>query len=68
MPLQTVLGQRSSSGLEARTLGFLSSADMDLGVPMEFQQDTQASSRVETFKSTFLSSCKSIVRLPFEFP
>ena len=38
IPLQSVLGPRSSTGVEARTSGFLSSADMDLGVPMEFQQ------------------------------
>ena len=36
IPLKSVLGPRSSSGAEARTSGFLSSADMDLGVPMEF--------------------------------
>ena len=43
-----VLGPRSSSGVEAGTSGFLSSADMDLGVPLEFQQGSQASSLVET--------------------
>ena len=32
----------------------LSRADMDLGVPMEFQQGSQASSCVEAYKSTFL--------------
>ena len=41
-----------------------SSADMDLGVPMQFQQGSQALSHVETCKSTFLSRCKSSVRLP----
>ena len=39
---------------------------MDLRVPMEFQQGSQASSHVETFKSAFLSSCQSSVRLPVE--
>ena len=39
---------------------------MDLGVPMELQQESQASYRVETYKSAFLSSCQSSVRLPFE--
>ena len=37
---------------------------MDLGVPMEFQQGSQAWSHVETCKSAFFSSCNSIVRLP----
>ena len=42
-------GPRSSSGVEARTSGFLSSADMDLGVPpMELKQGSQALSHVET--------------------
>ena len=57
-------GPRSSSGVEARTSGFLSSVDLDLGVPMEFKQGSQATSRVETCKSTFLSSCNSSVRIP----
>ena len=34
IPVQSVLGPRSSFGAEAATLGFLSSADMDLRVPM----------------------------------
>ena len=46
IPLQLLLGPRSSSGDETGTSGFLSSAEMDLGVPMEFQQVSQASSRV----------------------
>ena len=45
---------------------FLSSADMELGIPMEFQQGSQASSHVETCESTFLSSYNSSVRLPVE--
>ena len=36
LPLQSVLGHRSSSGVEAGTSGFLLRADMDLGLPMEF--------------------------------
>ena len=64
--LQSVPDPRSSSGDEDRTSGFHSSADMDLGVPMEFQQGSQASSHMETCKSAFLSSCNSSVRLPVE--
>ena len=50
--------------IEARTPRFLSSANMDLGVPLEFPQGSQASSRVETCKSILLSSWKSNFRLP----
>ena len=51
--------------LELRTEPhFLTSADMDLGVPMEFSQGSKASSCVETCKSAFLSSCNSSIRLP----
>ena len=64
--LQSVLSPSSSSGAEARTSGFHSSADMDFGVPMEFQKGSQASSLVETCKSAFLSSCNSSVWLPIE--
>ena len=49
IPLLSVPGPRSSSGVAAGTLGFLSSADMDLGVPpMELKQGSQALSHVET--------------------
>ena len=43
-----------------------SSADMDLGVPMQFQQGSQASSHLETWNSTFLSRCKRGVRHPVD--
>ena len=42
---------RSSSGVETGTLGFLSRADMDLGVPLWCAQWNQASSCVEPCKS-----------------
>ena len=64
IPLQSVPGPGSSSGAEATASGFLFSADMDVGVPMEFPQGSQALSHVETWKSTFLSMRKSSVRLP----
>ena len=38
IPLQSLLGPRFSSGVEVRTSGFLTSANMDLGIPMEFQR------------------------------
>ena len=45
---------------------FLSNADMDLGVPLEFPQGSQASSHVQACKSALLSSWKSSVSLPVE--
>ena len=47
--------------------GFLSSSDMDLGVPMEIQQGSQASSHVEAWNKAFLLSCKRGVRTPVKF-
>ena len=56
-PRQWVPDRKSSSGAEGATSGFVSSAGMDHGVPMEFQKGSRASSHVETFKSAFLLSC-----------
>ena len=47
-------------------LGFLSSGDGDLRVPLELQQGSQASSHVEAWNCGFLLSFKSIAKLPFE--
>ena len=60
---------RQSRGLgphqaEATTLGFLSRADKDLRVPMEFPQGSLSSSPVETCKYTFLLSCNNSGKLP----
>ena len=52
-------------GVGAETLGFLSSADMDLGVLLESPQGSQSSSRVGACTCPFLSSCSSSVTLPF---
>ena len=64
IPLQSMLGPRSSSGVQAGYSGFLSRADMDLRVHLGRPQGSQASSRVEPFKSVLLSSQKNSVRLP----
>ena len=64
IPLQSLPGPRSSSGVETGISGFLFSADMDLGVPLWFPQGSQSSSRVEICTSTLLSSWKSSVSLP----
>ena len=54
VPLPSVQGPRSSSGAEARTSSFLSSADMDLGVPMEFNRGVRP--RLVWRHGTLLSS------------
>ena len=59
-------GPRSSSGVDPGASSFLSSAEMYLGVHLEFPQGCQASYHVEICKSTLLSSWKSSVRLPVE--
>ena len=64
IPLQSMLGPRSSSGVQAGYSGFLSRADMDLRVHLGRPQGSQASSGVEPCKSTLLSIGKSSVRLP----
>ena len=52
-------------GVGSGTLGFLSSADMDLGVLLESPQGSQSSSRGEACMCAFLPSCSSSVALPF---
>ena len=64
IPLQSLPGLRSSSGVEAGNSGFLSRADIDLGVPLGRPLGSQASSGVEPCKSALLSSRKSSGRLP----
>ena len=64
IPFQSILGPKSSTGVEAGASGFLSSAGMDPGVNLEFPKGRQTSSLVEACKSAFLSSWKSSVRLP----
>ena len=46
-------------------LGFLSSADMDLGVLLQSPQGSQSSSRVVACTCAFLPSCSRSVALPF---
>ena len=60
IPLQSFLGPRSSSGVEGGTSGFLSSADMDLGVPLQFPHGNQVLSCVETCKSAFSRAGKAV--------
>ena len=62
--LQSLPGPRSSSGFEAGTSGFVSRADMDIGIPLGCPEWSEVSSRVEPCKSAPLSSQKISVRLP----
>ena len=64
IPLQSLLGPRSSFGVQVGTSVFLSCANIELGLPLGFAQESQASFRVETCNSALLSSWKSSVRLP----
>ena len=60
--LGLVQWKRASSRVEAGTSGFLSISDINLGVSVEFEQGSQASSCVEAWNSACLSSCEWGVR------
>ena len=65
IPLPSMLGPKTLCGVGAGTRGFLSSADMDLGVLLESPQGCQSSSRVGACTLAFLPSCSSSVTLHF---
>ena len=65
IPLPSMPGPKTLCGVGAGTLGFPSSADMDLGVLMESPQGSQSSSRVGACTCAFLPICSSSVMLPF---
>ena len=67
IPLPSMPGPKTLSGVGAETCGFLSSADMDLGVLLESPQERQSSSRVGACTCSFLPSCSSSVTLPFSW-
>ena len=64
IPLPSMLGPKILCGVGVGTRGFLSSADMDLGVLLESHQGSQSSSRVGSCTCAFLPSCSSSVSLP----
>ena len=64
IPLQSLPGPRSSSGVEAGTSGFLSRANMHLGVSLGPPLGSQDSSRVEPYKFILFSSLKRSVPPP----
>ena len=63
IPLPSMPGPKILCGAGAGTRGFLSSADMDLGVLLESPQWSQSSSRVGASTCAFLPSCSSSVTL-----
>ena len=63
--LPSMLGPKILCGVGVGTRGFLSSADMDLGVLLESPQGSQSSSRVGACTCAFVPSCSSSVALPF---
>ena len=65
IPLPSILGPKILCGDGEGTLGFQSSADMDLEVLLEFPQGSQSSSRLGACTCAFLPSCSSSVMLPF---
>ena len=65
IPLPSMPGPKTMCGFGAGSLGFLSSADIDLGVLLESPQGSQSSSRVEACTCAFLPSCSSSVTLSF---
>ena len=67
IPLPSMLGPKTLCGVSVGTSGFLSSADMDLGVLLESPQGSQSSSLVGACTCAFLPSCSSGVALPFKW-
>ena len=65
IPLPSMPGPKTLCGVGAGTLGFPSSADMDLGILLESPQGSQSSSRVGACTFPFLPSCSISVTLPF---
>ena len=63
--LPSMPGPKTLCGIGAGTRGFLSSADMHLGVLLESPQGSQSSSRMGACTWAFLPSCSSTVTLTF---
>ena len=67
IPLPSMPWPKTLCGVGAGTGGFLSSADMDLGVFLDSPQGSQSSSRLGACTCAFLLSCSSSVGLAFEW-
>ena len=64
IPLPSMPGPKILCGVGAGTSGFLSSADMDLGVLLESPQRSQSSSRVGVCTCAFLRAVAAVSRFP----
>ena len=64
IPFPSMPGPKILCGVGAGTLGFLSSADMDLGVLLETPQGSQISSRVGAYTCAFLRAVAAFSRFP----
>ena len=57
IPFESLPVNRSVSRVQSGNSMFLCSGDWDLGLPIKFQQGSQASTGVEAWNSAFLLSC-----------
>ena len=64
IPLPSMPGPKTLCGDGARICGFLSSADMDLGVLLESPQGSQSSSRVGSCTCAFLPAFAAVSHFP----
>ena len=64
IPLPSMPGPKTLDGVGDRKLGFLSSADMELGVLLESPEGSQSSSRAGACTCPFLPSGSSSVTFP----
>ena len=64
IPLPSMPRPKTLCGVGAGICGFLSSADMDLGVLLQSPQGSKSSSRVGACTCAFLPSCSSLSRFP----
>ena len=64
IPLPSMPGPKILCGVGDGTRGFLSSADMDLGVLLESPQGSQSSSRVGACTCAFLPNVAAVLRFP----
>ena len=65
IPPPSMPGPKTLCGFGDGNLGFLSSADMELGVLLESPQGSQSSCRVGACTCAFLPSCSRSFALPF---
>ena len=64
IPLPSMPGPKTLCGFGAKTVGFLSSADMDLGVLLESPQESQSSSRRGDARAISSRAVAAVSRFP----